>query len=150
MSNRKIDNLFYDKLVEGLTVNGKLEIVIMRPDVILSAEQEGMYDNVSQIVPSLIPAPSETQTVGGDHKRFTGIYQVDVKVFMDADDPSADFNNKLYDIQDKLQDIFEVDMLLTSTNFSVQVISPLKTSGARQFKQWWTCHCYFNYRADTN
>lgn len=150
MSNRKIDNLFYDKLVEGLTVNGKLEIVIMRPDVILSAEQEGMYDNVSQIVPSLIPAPSETQTVGGDHKRFTGIYQVDVKVFMDADDPSADFNNKLYDIQDKLQDIFEVDMLITSTNFSVQVISPLKTSAARQFKQWWTCHCYFNYRADTN
>lgn len=148
MSNRRIDNLFYDKLVEGLTVDDKLLIAIMRPSIQLSAEQEGMYDNVSQIVPSIIPAPAETQTVGGDHKRFTGIYQVDVKVFMNPEDQDADI--KLYDIQDKLQEIFEVDMLLTSGNFSVQVISPLKTSGARQFKQWWTCHCYFNYRADTN
>lgn len=148
MSNRKIDNLFYDKLVEGLTVDDKLLIAIMRPSIQLSAEQAGMYDNVSQIVPSIIPAPAETQTIGGDHKRFTGIYQVDVKVFMNPEDQDADI--KLYDIQDKLQEIFEVDMLLTSGNFSVQVISPLKTSGARRFKQWWTCHCYFNYRADTN
>lgn len=148
MSNRRIDKLFYDRLVEGLTTNGKLDIAIMRPSIILSVEQARVYDSVSQIVASLIPAPAETQTLGGDHKRFTGIYQVDVKVFMNSDDYDAD--TTLYDIQDKLQDIFEVDMVLSEPGFSVQVISPLKASGARQFKQWWTCHCYFNYRADTN
>lgn len=151
MSNRRIDNLFYDTLVEGLTdPSGKLEIAVMRPDVILSDEQARLYDNVSQIIPSLIPAPSETETLGGDHKRFTGIYQVDLKIFMDPDDEEADFSNKLYDAQEKIQSIFDVDMRLVLDTFSVTVTSPLKTTAAKQFKQWWTCHCYFNYRADTN
>lgn len=151
MSNRKIDNLFYENLIEGLTgADGKLEIMVMKPDVILSDEQLRLYDNVSQIIPSLIPAPSETQTLGGDHKRFTGIYQLDVKIFMDAEDEESNFSNKLYDIQEKIQDLFSVDAELVLGDFSVQVISPLKTTAGKQFKQWWTCHCYFNYRADTN
>lgn len=151
MSNRKIHNLFTDTLVAGLTdpLTGELETVVLKPQMLLNKTIERDFDNVNRLIVSLIPAPSDTQTLNGDHKRFTGIYQIDVQVFKDTDD--SDVDDMLYSIQEKLQSIFEVDMLLTASDgFAVQVISPLKTSEARMFKQWWTCHCYFNYRADTN
>lgn len=150
MSNSKIRTLFYEKLKEGLKLpDGKLKLLILQPNITLSDEAKDLYERRSHVVVSLVPAPTGTQTLNGDHKRFTGIYQVDVKIILGINESDASI--QLDAIQKDLQDIFKVDMLLKDPdNFEVQVISPLKTTEAKQFKQWWTCHCYFDYRADTN
>lgn len=149
MSNAKIRNLLYATLIEGLTENAELSILVRDPAIILTEEYEKLYTENNNIWVSLIPAPAVAETLGGDGIRYTGIYQMDVKILLKPDEVNA--NLPLNDIQDKLQEIFKVDMLIEdSQGFWVQIINPLKTSEAKQFGQWWTCHCYFDYRADSN
>lgn len=153
MSNSRIRRLFFDELVTQLTDadTEELKWPVLQNGITLTDENGTKLDpNYTHIVVHLIPAPAETETLKGDHIRYTGIYQMDVNVLLKMD--QYDANTHLEEIEEELQRIFKVNMLLVNeTGFAVQVLSPIKTSEASRVKDtnWWRSICYFNYRSDT-
>lgn len=109
------------------------------------------YDNVkhkfdaNHIETHLIPSDTFSDTLGGDHKAFLGMYQMTIVV---------QYNSGLLvaeEIIEDLQNIFKINQMFTDeSGFSVQVISPIKVPEGKQFGAQWRVPCYFEYRADTN
>lgn len=173
MSNARIRRLFFDKLKDGIReVDGSLKWMVMQDGVIhLDSKGVEINFNTTHLAVHLIPAPAETETLKGDHVRYSGIYQIDARILLDPKkDIRADSNIVLEEITDTLQSIFKVNLRLVDTStvhvpetdengdiipyedFAVQVISPIKVREARREGKtnWWHAHCYFDYRADTN
>lgn len=102
------------------------------------------------VVAHIIPASTESETLGGDHKVFTGIYQMMVR--------SDLLGNGLLEneiVADKLQSIFYINRRFSDPDspFAVQVTSPLQVGEGKQGPNgfgWWQTPCRFHYRADTN
>lgn len=153
MSNPRIRRLFFEELKNGLKQppSNKLRWPLY---------QHGIWGikpkNETHINCHLIPAPAESETLQGDHVRYMGIYQMDVKVMLPTSETQVvDTNIILDEITDKIQSIFKINMLLKSLDpedtFFVQVLSPLKVMEASRAEgNWWVARCYLNYRADTN
>lgn len=155
MSNSRIRRLFFNELKTGFKkADGKLEWPIDQYGVVISdAAGKIIKPNTTHVEVHLIPAPAESETLQGDHVRYMGIYQIDVKVLLEMDDLYGDANLVLDEIADKIQSIFKINMRLTEDDiFFVQVMSPMKVTEARRIDKsnWWHAHCYFNYRADTS
>lgn len=154
MSNSRIRRLFFDRLVNQLTdINTKeLKWPVLQNGITMTDENGKSIDpNFTHIFAHLIPAPSDTETLQGDHIRYMGIYQIDVNVLLGMDE--YDSNIILEEIEEELQRIFKIYMLLTDdSGFTVQVLSPIKVTEAKRVKEtnWWQANCYFNYRADTS
>lgn len=158
MSESKIRRLFNDELIDKLTdrYTGKLKFQFVR-----NGTQHIAVITDDYIVGHLIPAPSDSETLGGDHIRYTGIYQMTLRASNDVDEDGDgevdylewDMDVKMDKMVDTIRDIFKNNMRLTdASGFTVQVVSPLKVTEARMVKDdpWWTVQAYFNYRADTN
>lgn len=111
------------------------------------------YDNVQftptvseiYLVCHLLPASTDTKSIGGDHKRFLGVFQITIVT------PSGTATAKADEIASELQDIFTVYKRYTDyTGFTVIVMSPLNVPQGKVQNGGWIVPCYFNYRADTN
>lgn len=173
MSNSRIRRLFFDKLKNGLKQpDDTLQWMIDQEGVIHVDDSGNPIElNETHLRVHLIPAPAESETLKGDHVRYSGIYQVDAFILLDPEvDLNGDSNLILDEIVDKLQSIFKINTRLVDTsqthvpefdengdeipfeNFAVQVLSPLKVTEARRERNtnWWRAHCYFDYRADTH
>lgn len=173
MSNSRIRRLFFTELKKGLKQPDNTLQWMVNQDGVIVIDNAGnpIEYNETNLLTHLIPAPAESETLKGDHVRYSGIYQVDANILLDPDvDLTGDSNLVLDDIVDKLQSIFKINMRLTDTsqthvpefdengdeipfeNFAVQVLSPLKVTEAKRVQKtnWWRAHCYFDYRADTN
>lgn len=157
MSNGRIRRLIFDELKSGLKQRhgGELPYPVLQHGVVITDKQKKEYKpNETHLEVHLIPAPAATETLQGDHVRYTGIYQIDVKILLDIDvDLYGDANLELETISDELQDVFKINLRLVDANgFAVQILSPLKIREARREKgsNWWVAFCYFDYRADTN
>lgn len=159
MSNGRIRRLFFDKLKSGLKEStGELPWILLQEGIVISDETGEEYEpNDTNIRTHLIPAPAESETLQGDHVRYMGIYQMDVRILLDIEtDLYGDANLVLEEISDELQRIFKINMRLSDpadqTNFTVQVLSPIKIREAKREGKtnWWSAYCYFDYRADTN
>lgn len=110
------------------------------------------YDNVLTTFTSdvhirshLMPVDTFSDTLSGDHKGFTGLYQMTVVTKTGIGTLSAD------SVTDDLQAIFEINRRFVDSNgFAVQVTTPLHTHEGKQIDGEWVLPCYFSYRADTN
>lgn len=109
------------------------------------------FDNVSatlsndHIETHLIPSDTFSDTLGGDHKAFIGMFQMTLVVQYNTGLLKAET------ITEELQNIFLVNKMFTDTSgFSVQVTSPIKTTEGKQTGVQWRIPCWFDYRADTN
>ena len=100
--------------------------------------------NETYIAAHLIPADTTTNTLGGDHKKFIGIYQIKVVTGSGVSTSVSD------NITQDLQDVFQVDKMFTKDGFTVQVVSPIHSPEGRAQEGSWVVPCYFEYRADTN
>lgn len=100
--------------------------------------------NETYIVAHLIPADTYTNTLGGDHKAFIGLYQMKVVTGTGVSTSVSD------NITQDLQAVFLVDKLFTKDGFTVQVVSPIHSPEGKAQDGSWVVPCYFEYRADTN
>lgn len=100
--------------------------------------------NETYIVAHLIPADTSTNTLGGDHKGYLGLYQIKVVTATGVSTSVAD------NIVQELQAVFQVDKLFTKDGFTVQVTSPIHSPEGKAQEGSWVVPCYFEYRADTN
>lgn len=106
---------------------------------------KSQFDSVDHIETHLIPSDTFSDTLGGDHKAFIGMYQMTLVVQYNTGYLKAE------QMVEELQDIFAVNEMFTDTSgFSVQVISPIKTPEGKQVGLQWRVPCYFEYRSDTN
>lgn len=95
----------------------------------------------------LIPADTQTRTLGGDHKEYIGLYQMKVIT------ASGDGSGNADEIVEKLQTKFPVYALFKEddpSTFSVQVLSPIHSPEGKDQSGSWVVPCSFEYRADIN
>ncbi len=154
MSDALIRRLFTDQLIYQLTpISGDyLLYPVQQQGVTNGVDGAGkpivINPDVPHMVIHLIPAPTESDTLSGDHKAFTGIFQVTCRSYS-----TSDMNDVLDDMVLNVQQAFPINFRFTYGDFAVQVISPLKVTQARASRDgssWWELHAYFDYRADTN
>lgn len=150
MSESKIRRLLSAHLISKLKQpDGKLKYPLMQNGI------QGVSPTGNYIVGHLIPSPSDSETLAGDHVCYTGIYQMTVRASNtdSAGQLIPDMNVPMDEMVDYIRNSFKINTRLTDTSgFTVQVMSPLKVTEARNENKepWWTVHTYFNYRADTN
>lgn len=122
------------------------------------AQQKGLevsYDNVkiefvgdTYIRSHIIPSDTFSDTLSGDHKGYTGMFQMTIVTKYGTGLLTME------SIANDLQNIFLVNKMFTDGKvpipFNVQVTSPLIVPEGKQSGVAWESPCYFEYRADTN
>lgn len=138
MSHARVRTLFSAALAEYAELKG---IKVSWDNV----KEQFDADDADHIETHLIPADTFTDTLGGDHKAFIGLYQMKIVTKYGTG------YLKTEEIIEDLQNVFKVYKEFTDTNgFAVQVISPIKTPEGKQNASQWAVPAYFEYRADTN
>lgn len=155
MSNAIIRRLFTDQLIYQLTptTGDMLKYPVQQQGIMNgvdpnTGEQIVIEPDKPHMVVHLMPLPTESDTLGGDHKMYTGIFQITCRA-----SGTGDMNTILEDMTDLIQKAYPINFRFTENNFTVQVISPIKVTEARASRdgsKWWEVHAYFDYRADTN
>lgn len=149
MSTSKIRRLLNNALINELGVVDP-DYDFTQYEVKLQGVMPVDKNDEKVVVAHIIPASTESETLGGDHKVFTGLYQMMVR--------SDTLGNGMLEneiVADKLQSIFYINRRFTdpSSTFTVQIISPLQVGEGKQGPNgigWWQIPCRFHYRADTN
>lgn len=150
MSNEKIRRLLNEHLIEGLRLpNDDLKY----PVLIEGVQDISLTD--THIVAYLLPAPVYNGTLSGDHREFTGIYQMTIKVSNDIEGSNtvSDMNYVIGEVEETLQEVFPINARIGDESvFVVQVLTSISVTQATCEKNgsWWQAHAYFTYRADTN
>lgn len=96
----------------------------------------------------LMPAGTTTQTLGGDHKKYYGVYQITIVV------PAGEGQGRVTTITDELQDLFPIfgRVAYDSANPTHKVVinSPINTlRGDAEAGAYYT-PVSFQYRSDIN
>lgn len=139
MSHFKVKSLFEIALKEYATTKG-LRVA---------------YDNVkftplaneTYIQCHLLPADTFTDTLGGDHKAFIGVFQI--KIIIGSGKSVAIVNQMTEELQ-AIYGVYKVFEEAIPSEFFVQVTSPIKVPEGKVVDGSWIVPCYFQYRADTN
>jgi hypothetical protein len=141
MSHGRIRKLFSDKLLEYVTSTDSPKPLSYSFDNI----KKNGPESADYIEAHIIPSDTFSDTLGGDHTAFIGMYQMTIVV---------QYNTgyvKVEKIVEHLQNAFKINKVFTdASGFSVQVISPIKTAEGKQSGIQWRVPCYFEYRSDTN
>jgi hypothetical protein len=91
-----------------------------------------------------LPAGTDSETLGGDHKAYTGVFQINVVT------PSGSGTGKAEGIVDELAALFPLNARYTKTGFTVMTLSPVDPGPGVPDGDTWTVSASFQYRADTN
>lgn len=91
----------------------------------------------------LLPADTGSDDLAGEHRRFQGLFQVNVVT------PAGEGSGEAETIVLQLADLFPVNMLLTDGDFSVQITTPVAQGPEIQGATEYTTPASFSYRADT-
>lgn len=90
----------------------------------------------------LLPADTGSETLQGEHRRYTGVYQIDVMspITIGAGAGEA--------ILDEISTLYPMNVRITVAGLTVQVVSPVSAGPAQQDEGHFVLPTYFNYRAD--
>lgn len=91
----------------------------------------------------LIPADTGSDDLAGEHRRYQGLFQVNVV------SPAGQGSGQAETIVMQLADLFPVNMLLSDGDFSVQIVEPVAQGPEIQDATEYTTPASFSYRADT-
>ncbi len=91
----------------------------------------------------LLPAFTDSQDMKGDHRSYTGVFQISIvcKVGQGSGEGEG--------IADELAALYPLNLRLTLSDFTVQIITPLAISPAIPESDRYTVPVSFTYRADT-
>ncbi|MNE33682.1 hypothetical protein D3C76_551320 [compost metagenome] len=91
-----------------------------------------------------LPAGTSSETLGGDHKAYTGLFQVSVVT------PSGSGTGKAEGIVDELAALFPLNARYTKSGLTVMTLTPVEPGPGIPEGNTWTVAASFEYRADTN
>lgn len=91
----------------------------------------------------IMPSTAVSDTLSGDHKRYMGVYQIDVMI------PNDLGTGDVTDIVNELQDVFPVYSYVPfDVDKEVIVLSPIDMASGRNKDTHLSSPCWFNYRCD--
>lgn len=90
-----------------------------------------------------LPAGTNTNTLAGDHRAYTGVFQVSIVT------PSGNGSGAAEGIADEIADLFPVYMRLKKADFEVIVLTPVEPGPGVIDGANYTVAASFQYRADT-
>lgn len=139
MSHARIRRLFERRLTDYCTLKG-FDISVENATLTPTAKKVFIKSH-------LLPADTFTDTLGGDHKAFIGLYQMGIAIPLQKGVGASDA------IIQELQDLFPVYSLVEDVgsldNFKVQVMSPITLLMGRSEESVYYIPVRFEYRADT-
>lgn len=91
-----------------------------------------------------LPAGIGSETLGGDHKVYTGVFQVSVVT------PAGSGTGKAEGIVDELAALFPLNARLTRSGLTVMVLTPVEPGPSIEVDNTITVSSSFEYRADTD
>lgn len=91
-----------------------------------------------------LPAGTDSDALGGDHKAFTGLFQVSVVT------PVGSGTGKAEGIVDELAAIFPLFERYSKSGLTVVTMTPVEQGPGIPDGSNWTVSASFQYRADTN
>lgn len=91
----------------------------------------------------LLPADTDSLDVAGDHRVYTGVFQVSIVA------PKGQGSEPAETLGEEIAALFPNNLLLSSGTFAVQSISPCSIGPAIQGGTHYTVPAWFRYRADT-
>jgi len=91
----------------------------------------------------LIPADTGSDDLAGEHRRYQGLFQVNVV------SPAGQGSGEAETIVMQLADLFPVNMLLNDGDFTVQIVEPVAQGPEIQDATEYTTPAGFGYRAAT-
>lgn len=91
-----------------------------------------------------LPAGTSSATLGGDHKAYTGLFQVNVVT------PAGGGTGKAEGIVDELAALFPLNARYTKAGLTVMTLTPVAPGPGIEVDSNLTVSASFEYRADTN
>lgn len=91
-----------------------------------------------------IPAGTDSNTLSGDHRAFTGVFQVSVVT------PSGSGAGAAESIAEELAALYPVYLRLQRASFEVVTMTPVEPGPGIPDDSSYTVAASFQYRADTN
>jgi hypothetical protein len=91
----------------------------------------------------LLPAGTDSNTLAGDHKAYTGVFQVSIVT------PSGDGPTRAEALADDIADLFPLYLRLSDGDLEVMVLTPVEPSPGIVEGSNYMVAASFQYRADT-
>lgn len=91
-----------------------------------------------------LPAGTNTNTLSGDHRVYTGVFQINVVT------PAGNGTGDAEGLADDLGDLFPAFLRLKQGYFEVMALTPVEPGPPIQADNTLTISVSFQYRADTN
>lgn len=101
-------------------------------------------DGETYLAAFMLPAGTNSATLGGDHKAYTGLFQVNVVT------PTGSGTGKAEGIVDELAALFPLNARYTKSGLTVMTLTPVEPGPGVPEGNTWTVAASFEYRADTN
>lgn len=91
-----------------------------------------------------LPAGTGSETLGGDHKVYTGVFQISVVT------PAGSGTGKAEGIVDEIAALFPLNARYTKSGLTVMTLTPAEPGPSIEVDSNLTVSASFQYRADTN
>ncbi|MFJ2362462.1 phage tail terminator-like protein [Pseudomonas sp. NPDC087697] len=138
MSHTIIRQLFERRLSDWATAR-KPPLRIDSEGVVFEPEDDETY-----VKAFAIPASTGSNTLGGDHRVYTGVFQVSIVT------PSGSGPGMAEDLVDEIAELYPLYLRLNRGDFEVIVLTPVEPSPGIPDNTTYTVAASFQYRADTN
>ena len=112
--------------------------------VIVANEAYKPVDGETYLKAFTLPADTASNTLGGDHKLFTGMFQVSIVT------PSGKYRGPAGVLADQIAALFPLYERITKGTLTVVTMSPVDPGPGIPGETTFTVPVSFMYRADTN
>jgi hypothetical protein len=99
-------------------------------------------DGETYLAAFTLPAGTNSQTLGGDHRAYTGLFQVSIVT------PSGIGTGKAEGIVDELANLFPLYAQYTKAGLTVMTLTPVEPGPGIPEGNTWTVAASFQYRSD--
>jgi hypothetical protein len=101
-------------------------------------------DNETYLAAFMLPAGADSDTLSGDHRAYTGIFQIN------AVTPVGSGTGAAEGLVEDITELFPVYLRLRRDDFDVMVLTPVEPGPPIAGDTTLTVSASFQYRADTN
>jgi len=112
--------------------------------VVVENEPYDPGDNDTYLKAFTLPGDTASNTLGGDHRLYTGVFQVSIVT------PSGKYRGPAAAIADQIAALFPVNARNTRGAFTVVTLTPAEQGPGITGDSTYTVPVSFTYRADTN
>ena len=138
MSHNIIAAAFESRLLAWAKVRTKLLKVTAANEIYTPGAEE------TYLRAFTLPAPTASNTLSGDHRLYTGVFQVNIVT------PSGKYRTEASGIVDELAALFPLNLRIPRAGLIALVMTPVAPGPGIPDGNTFTVSASFEYRADTN